>query len=142
MDKINIGILHHSRFTKPKTGHIDIMSLVPKNKHDQYITNTSKKVVNSILRKKDDVRKRIIETYERILKNCVDKIMEKNKLKDTDLIFEIPNIIFNLPEYEPIECLDFIEAKLKEMYFDTKKIYPCNIFITWVNFEWNFNQKL
>lgn len=140
MDKINIGILHHGKI-KPRTGHIDIVSLVPKNKHEEYINSTSNKVINSILKRKDDTRQHIIETYEKVFKNCIDKIIDTNKLKMVDVIFEVPNAIFTLPEYDPQDCLIFLESKLRKMHFDTFKIYPYNIFISWNYFELNINDK-
>jgi len=79
-------------------------------------------------------RKKIIfEQYEKLYNSCITKINYANDLHKDNLIFEIPLANWNLSDYNPIECLNFIEYELKKINFETLILNNNSIYISWKN---------
>ena len=133
MNNININNLFSNiKNTKgDKDNPLDIYSLFNTEE-----TNEKNKVDFSIEKLKNvrkDKEKKILDNYKKIFHICLDKINDANKMNQSDIIFNVPVAIFRLPDYNSIECLQYIEKKLRELKIDTLIISNKSIFISWAN---------
>ncbi len=55
----------------------------------------------------------------------------------TDIIYKIPVLKLNDPDYNCTDCLDFINEKMEQSGFHTLKINKHIIFISWKYIEVN-----
>ena len=77
------------------------------------------------------------QSYKKIYNICLNKIDTANSMRKTDIIFEIPRLIFRCPEYDPFECLNYLEKKLRNLDMDTLRMSGLFIFISWQNIKKN-----
>lgn len=129
MDKISIESLF-----KCKTGNSKILDVksITKSYHatDEYD-------VKKLIEIKDNRRKKLVEIHNNMYDRCIKKIHLANSLGRTDLLYTIPFLIRDLPEYNPLECLIYVENRLKSLCFDTYIVNKTTIFITWIYLEAN-----
>src|SRR5271170_2888582 len=107
MDKINIDILAPNNKLSD-SGQLDVYSLVQKNRPE----DNPKIFLNDILKQKNKTRLKLIDIYNKILTSCTRQISEENKKGQCDILFKVPMIIFECPEYNILACIEFIEPKL------------------------------
>jgi hypothetical protein len=69
--------------------------------------------------------------YKQILGTVFKTITTTSHAGQTDIIFKIPHVSIKNNSYNPIECRLYIEKKLRKLKFDTLKIKPNSLFITW-----------
>ncbi len=140
MDKINIDVLFPSDYKSKNHGIIDVYSLIQKDKQEEHMSN----YVTDMIKQKNDKRLKLIDVYNKIFKSCIDKISDANKHNCLDIIYKVPISIFDCFEYNPKNCIQFLEPKLRQLYFDTCSFYNMannniinEIFITWKYLELN-----
>ncbi|AYV78892.1 MAG: hypothetical protein Edafosvirus45_1, partial [Edafosvirus sp.] len=75
--------------------------------------------------------------FNNIYRVCLEKIKRENEFNKTDIIFDVPLAILGNTEYKSIDCLDFIENKLRALHIDTYKLSARSIFISWLYVEVN-----
>ena len=54
-----------------------------------------------------------------------------------DLIYDVPKIDLDCPDYNPLTCIIFIEKQLRDLFIDTYKISQTSLFITLKRVEMN-----
>jgi predicted alpha/beta-fold hydrolase len=76
-------------------------------------------------------KEKALQYYEKIYKNClykINKVIENDKF---DVLFTIPEFNNECKYYNSIDCLDYIQTKLKKIKFDTKILSNTDIYISW-----------
>jgi len=126
MDKICISNL----VTCPNisfSGTLSVQSLVNESKK----TKTLGKDIDDIMRlqKERSIKKK--QTYKKQLKICIDKMKEENMMHKDNMIFAVPQFLFDCPEYDPEECINYINIKLKKNHLDTK-VNGLSMFVSWL----------
>lgn len=75
---------------------------------------------------------RKIKVFEHILDMCYNKILITNQqIDECCCIFTCPSVVFGLPLFNLIDCIQFIMIKLIEKGFEVHLAVPNNIFISW-----------
>ena len=82
--------------------------------------------------KKNEIAK-INDLYETKYKECLIIINDAIEFNLTDTIFTVGISYFGYNTYNSLECIKYIEKKLKEKNFLTLKISHKDIFISWKN---------
>ena len=96
---------------------------------DNYKVNIN---INKLRTEVQDRENRKYKTFEKVLELCYQKIINTNKTSDECCCtFICPQVIFGLPLFNLIECINFIMEKLTEKGFDTHLALPNHIFISW-----------
>lgn len=129
MEKLNIQNL----FDCP-TGNksFDVKSLANNSDNDFNI--------KKLVRTREQQRCKLIDLYRSLYKDCIKKIDSANSLNKTDLLYNVKPFIHSLPNYDPKECLKYINKQLKNQYFDTYIVDSTTLFITWLYIEVNINK--
>ena len=73
---------------------------------------------------------------------CLNKIDLANSIHKIDIIYEIPASVYRCVEYESVECLAYLEERLRKLYMDTLILSGTSIFISWSNVEGNKNSEI
>ena len=72
------------------------------------------------------------KTFEKVLDLCYQKILSTNKTStDCCCTFICPHVIFGLPLFNIIECINFIMEKLLDKGFEVHLILQTHIVISW-----------
>ena len=133
MNKISIDTLFPE--IKYKKGGLDIETLFPKNSR----SDTSQPYFNSeeffLKRHKKVIDLHIL--YRKLLSQCIDIINDNNDKDITDIVYSVPLYIYMQPKYDSLDCLKYIETKLRKQYLDTYIISKKEIFLSWLNVEQN-----
>lgn len=137
MDRININNIFHCKATEHDKP-LDVYSLYhpEENKINNQDIN-----IEVLIKQQKERKTKIVEKYQKLFEVCLKKIHQENKKNKTDYIFNIPTIIFRCIDYEPEDCLEFIENKLRNNYFDTLILNKTCIFISWIKIEENRNKR-
>lgn len=143
MDKININNLFSKNKLANKERPLDIKSLFANNNN----TRIEKKVsfsIEKLLNHKEEKIKRTREQYRKIYNMILNKIDTVSKINDTtDIIYDVPECIIGFKDYNSIECLEYLENKLRSVYFmDTLKLSNKSIFISWKHIVRNRDKYL
>ena len=147
MDRINISNLfpaavdNNSISNKP----LDIHSIINSTKSNKAnilvpVIKKSNFNLNKIINKKSNRQKLAVLEYKKIFNLVLNKITIADDTNNTSIIYEVTDAIFSCPEYKSLECLNYIENRLRKMYMDTFKISEKSIFICWKNIEENKKQ--
>ena len=96
---------------------------------DNYKVNIN---INKLRTEVQERENRKYKTFEKVLELCYQKILTTNKTSDECCCtFICPQVIFGLPLFNLMECINFIMEKLIEKGFDTHLALPNHIFISW-----------
>jgi hypothetical protein len=93
--------------------------------------------INIIIKKKDKLRKQLLEIYIASYNLCIKKIEVAASLNKTDLLYTVDGFNLNHPDYKSLECIKYIKDKLKDDCFDAYIVDNKTLFITWVYLEIN-----
>ncbi|CAH6421683.1 Hypothetical protein KVN_LOCUS413 [uncultured virus] len=139
MDKINIGNLFNN-YKNDKHTSIDTNNIFDREKRseDNIKNNFS---VQKIIQSKHERKNKLTKNYKKIYNICLKRIDLANKLNITEIIYDVPQIIYGCEEYSTIDCLKYIEKNLQDIKFDTLLLNKKSIFISWFNLEENINNK-
>jgi hypothetical protein len=88
-----------------------------------------------LIRRKKDKLKKKKKSYDKILNDCLRKIMQYDDNDKTDMIYEIKYDMFRDKKFNNLECIYFLQKNLREKLFDTTLISSNKIFITWKYME-------
>ncbi len=115
--------------------NLDVRSLmtITNSYYDQNLNFTAEQIIKTNKEK----REKILEVYNKYYYKCIEKIKLLNNQGKIDLIYEIPEVIPETPDYVAKFCVDYISNKLKTNYFDTYIMNPTTIFVTWKFIEAN-----
>lgn len=120
-----------------KTNHepMTVRSLYfPVNKQDPGYVDFS---VENLIYEQEEKKLKVHNQYKRVFNMCLKKIKASNKLNITEIIFDIPSVVFRCPDYSEYECIKFIEERLNELCLDTLVISKNKLFISWKNVREN-----
>lgn len=143
MDKISINNLYKFEDNQYKNNVIDVNSLF--NFKENQTTQSVNFDLEKLIKLKEKKKNKILIQYEKIFKLCLDKITLANNLNKTEVVYEIPDAIFGYFDYNKLDCMQYINSKLKNMNLDTLLLNDMNIYISWLNLETNIifgTQKL
>ena len=118
---------------------LDVHSL-----YSQDENNTKNKIdfsVENLSIQRQEKRNKLIQKYKKILSLCLTKINSVNKNNKTDMIYTVPLVIFGYQDYNSVECLNYLEAKLRYLHMDTLIVSKTEIFVSWLNVDKNKNEK-
>ncbi len=110
-------------------GNFSVDSLVQSNTFKSSITDDY--IINKIKFNKQNEIIKIANLYETNYKECLLKINNAIELNLTDIIFSVGITYFGFNNYNPTECVDYLEKKLREKNFLTLKISYKDIFVSW-----------
>ena len=130
MQKKNINIV-----TSSKPGTLNVYGLA-NVKTDYENINTDILVSTRIER-----REKLFNTYIKYFNICYEKIKILNATNKTDLIYEIPKVVPDCYGYRSVDCLNFIEEKLRKNGMDACRITPTKLFVTWKYIEANLAKR-
>jgi len=134
MDQISIGNLFPSSSDfKP----LDVYSLY--NTKEQRIQNQLNFNIERLVQLREEKKNKIFIQYDKIFNACLNKINRANNLHKTEVLFDIPEGIYGHSDYNPLQCLEYIEKKLKDMCLDTL-ILKKSIYISWLNLSDNLKK--
>jgi hypothetical protein len=72
------------------------------------------------------------KTFEKVLETCYQKILSTNKTSDECCCtFICPQVIFGLPLFNLMECINYIMEKLMDKGFEVHLALPNHIYISW-----------
>ncbi len=86
---------------------------------------------NQLFEKNKKQSEKTFNTFKEILKKCNTLIKFANQKKQSDIIFNVPNILLGYPSYDYDECLCYLILKLRNNNFFVKYIYPSQLYISW-----------
>lgn len=128
-------------------GKLSVELLFPEGKKDNKkidintIFNTQETIdtfqSEKLVKERQDELNKTKEAYKQILNTCLEKIKFLNTVDKTDFVYTIPVSYYGHRKYNTVECLKYIEKKLRKKYFDTLIISNLEIFISWENIEEN-----
>lgn len=123
--------------TTPKTIDISTLFHPVAHKDKGYVDFN----VDHLLQEQQERKEKIKNEYKRIFNLCLKKIKLANKLDQKDILFDVPESVFMHTKYDPLECLLFIQERLRKLFLDTFIISINQIFISWNNVESNKKEK-
>ena len=108
---------------------INTYNLASKNKlidvvDDNFIVNK----IKYVQKYENDL---VIEVYEEKFKECLLKINDAIDMNITDIFITISKGHFGCKKYDSLECLKYIENKLRKKKFETLITSKIEIFISW-----------
>jgi hypothetical protein len=104
------------------------------------LANTTKKEetdIDFILQLKSLRREKLLKIYVFFYNRCMDKIKLAIKYGKDCTMYYLPFKLYEYPDYNSIDCLEFIQNKLKELKFDTLINTKTSIFVDWKFIEIN-----
>lgn len=121
-----------------------IKNKIKDNKNNLSISSltTNKKlkptnITEDLIESKNQRREKLLQVYLDLYYNCVEQIKYNDILAQTDIVFVVPILVKGLYEYNSVDCLNFIEKRLREAFIDTSILSNVAIFITWKYIETN-----
>lgn len=117
--------------TNISIGDFTVNTLVESNTFKSTISDDY--IINKIKINKINEKKKNDELYGELYKNCLIKINTGIELNMTDIIYSVGISYFGYTKYNSLECLKYIDNKLKEKNFLTLIISNNGIFISWKN---------
>ena len=127
------NILQNNFQNKTNTKDFSVNTLIESNTFKSTISDDY--IINKIKSNKINEKKKITDLYEELYKECLVKINTAVELNITDIIFNVGISYFGYPTYNSLECIKFIEKKLKDKKFLTMIISNKDIFISWKNID-------
>ena len=124
--------LQNNNSNEIKIQNFSVDTLVDSNTFKTSISDDF--LINKIKVSKQNEINKTNDIYEIKYKECLTKIDNAIELNLTDIIFNINISYFGYKYYNSIECLQFIQRKLKEKNFLTMIISNNDIFISWKHF--------
>ncbi len=139
MNNINIDNLFPKR-GKTLNRPIDVNNMYypVKNKKKGYIEFN----VDQLLYEQDEKKQKIKNEYKSVFNLCLKKIKTANKLNKRDIIYDVPETVLMCPGYNSLDCLLFIEDRLRKLYIDTLIMSLNQIFISWNNVRNNKKENI
>lgn len=143
MDNINIKNIFDSNYNFTKNTNI----LENKNKYtiqnlnvddmtqtlSSYVKLTDDFLVNKIKYNESLEQKKATDIYEVKYNDCLMKINSAIDVNMTDIFFKVISGQFGCKLYNSIDCLYYIQKKLRKKNFNTLIISKDTIFISWKN---------
>jgi hypothetical protein len=140
MENININNLFRTNKFSSNDKPLDVNSLCIQNNNENNENNNKTEFsIDNLLSHKEERKRKVKDKYRYIYNVVLKKIKNVNKINDTtDIIYDVPEIIFGIKDYRSDDCIEYIQTKLRNLYYmDTLKLSNKSIFISWKNIEDN-----
>jgi hypothetical protein len=137
MNNINIknifsnNTLQNNQNTNICITDFSVNTLVESNTFNTAISDDY--IINKIKSNKKNEKAKINDLYETKYKECLIKINNSIELNLTDIVFTVGISYFGYQLYNSLECIKYIQEKLKGKNFLTLIISHKDIFISWKN---------
>lgn len=137
MNNINIknifsnNTLQNNQNTNICITEFSVNTLVESNTFNTAISDDY--IIDKIKSNKKNEKAKINDLYETKYKECLIKINNSIELNLTDIVFTVGISYFGYQLYNSLECIKYIQEKLKEKNFLTLIISHKDIFISWKN---------
>jgi hypothetical protein len=128
MDKITINNLFP---TTCDLQPLDIHSLY--NSKQEHVKNKINFNIDRLINLRETRKKRVLIQYEKVYGMCLKKINMANNLNKTEVVYDVPEAAYGYFDYTSIECLKYIEERLKEMKLEILLLDSKSIYISWAN---------
>lgn len=128
MDKININNLFPS--SSDDFMPLDVQSLFNLNEQ-----KNRKKInfnIERLIKLREERKNKVLSQYEKVFGFCLNKINLANNLNKLEVIYDIPEAMYGSFEYNQLDCLLYIDNKLKDMGLDTLLIDNNSLYISWL----------
>lgn len=135
MDKISIDTLFPSKSGKRRYNNINTKNLFPNE--SKLDTSLPYLDPDELIEERKTREHKMKNLYRKMLAHCINKIKTANSMDLTDIVYEVPLSVYMYPKYKSIECLDYIEKKLRQLDIDTLILNKNNIFVSWIYIERN-----
>lgn len=132
MDRINIDNLFSNNSDNKRP--LDVYSIYQNEDKNK---NKIKFNIDKLINAKEEKKKKVFIQYNKIYNMCLNKIDTANRINKTDIIYDVPLFIYRCEEYNVLDCLKYLQDKLRDIYIDTLIILPSSIFISWANIDVN-----
>jgi len=126
MDHINTDNLFNSN----SSGPININDLFNLDK-----SNNTESVVKHLIDNKKQQKVNAYLEYKKSFDMCLLTIKRASNMNKTDIFFKVPQLIVGCSFYNSLDCLYYIQNKLRNMNIDTLIINKFTIFISWINID-------
>ena len=87
--------------------------------------------VDELVKEQDERKKKRNKIYKKIYKLLEKKIIDTNKYNNSEIIYEIPYFMVNIPLYSIDGCREYLVKKLNEDGFKVQCIAQNKILINW-----------
>jgi hypothetical protein len=87
--------------------------------------------IHSIFQMEKDRRERKVKLYKRVLRNCLEVIKKKTKVRETHVMFEVGKYMLGENIYDYEECMEYMVVVLRKNHFDVIVIDDNVLFIYW-----------
>lgn len=141
MNNINIKNIFNNNYNLTKSitseegnyslNNFNVNDLTPNS--NPYVKLTDEYLINKIKYNEYIEEKKVKDLYEIKYNECLMKINSAIDVNITDIFFQITDAYFGYKLYNPQNCLNFIQEKLRKKNFDTLIISKNKIFISWKN---------
>jgi len=136
MDRININNLFPLAVTNRP---LDINSLF--NTKENLKENKINYDLDRLMNLRDNRKKRVLVCYEKIFSMCMTKIKIANNIYKTSIVYDLPLNVYGY-NYVVEDCMQFVNAKLRELKFDTELITDGpSIYVSWEKLRENRQSK-
>ena len=119
MNKLSVSAIVSSKCLR----EVDVANFMPKSKQ-QFS-------VDKLIKSKEIRKNKILSYYVNTYNICLGKITQADSIGHTDIVYDVPSVVFGYYDYNPFECRDYVENKLRSIGIDTYKLSQCSLFISW-----------
>jgi len=149
MDNINIKNIfdYNYNLTKSIINNTNKYTIKNLNVNDltpslnSYVKLTDDFLINKIKYNEKIEKDKVNQIYKVKYNECLMKINCAIDINMTDIFFQVTDGYFGCKLYNSIDCINYIQKKLRKKNFDTLIISNFKIFISWKNSIFNIIDK-
>ena len=97
---------------------------------------------NIMINRREKMRKKKLEIFRHMLRYCYDRIEAADADHITDIVFTVMDNVPDCKSFDPVECMEYIQEKIRCHDFDTLILNNNSMFITWKYIELKKMKKL
>lgn len=139
MDKININNLFPTTSESDNFKPLDVESLF--NLNEQKNRKKMNFNLERLIKLREERKSKILVQYEKVFGFCLNKITLANNLNKLEVVYNLPEAIYGSFEYNVVDCLMYVNDKLKDMGLETLILNESTIYISWVNLGKDKNEE-
>ena len=118
-------------FNYKKSDHEPLTVYTLYNPHKIREKKEVKLSVNELIREQEIKKKKIKKEYRKIYRLSMSKIKLANKMKQNYVMYEVPESVYRCPDYNSLECLIYVQKKLRKLKFSTEIMSDNTLYIDW-----------
>lgn len=133
MEKISINSIFSQNSSS--NGKLDVNTICDTDKKQR--DDKIKFSVDKLIQLRQERKKRINMEYDKQYDVCLSKIELANKIGMSEIVFDVPKVVYGVYDYHQYDCLEYIHRKLRHLKFDTIIVSDNQVLISWENIEKN-----